>query len=176
MKITMLFLVVLLQFPAPCAQAAFYQWIDSQGVTHFTDNSDKIPGRYRKKARRIALPDQAAPAPVSAPAPQTAAPAPQTEAQAPGYGGQTEQWWRGKFSTLRGELKALQDGLPGKEARLAELRRKRVIYSKARDRVAVNSMQAEISADEARVTDLQNQLGALELDAAKALVPAEWRQ
>ena len=174
MKVTILVLVVLLHFPALSAQAAFYQWVDTHGVTHFTDNHDKIPSRYRKSAKRLDLTDQSAPAQASAPEPQ--APAQAAPPKASSYGGQTEGWWREKFSALRGELKALGEGLPAKQAQLVELRRKRVIYTRARDREAVNSMQAEISADEARMADLQKRLDALELDAAKALVPAEWRQ
>jgi hypothetical protein len=169
MKITSLVLLLLLQFPAPSAHAAFYQWSDAQGVIHFTDDPDKIPSKYLKRARRLKLSGQPAP-------PQVQAPSQVAKPQAPGPGGQTEQWWRERFSALRDELKTLQDGLPAKRASLVALRRRRAVYMRAQDRVAVNNMQAEVSADEARLSDLQNQIDALEQDAAKALVPAEWRQ
>ena len=42
--------------------------------------------------------------------------------------------------------------------------------------MAVNAMQAEISADEARLSELLNQSAALEREATSAGVPAEWRR
>jgi len=174
MKLALLVLVVLLQSSAIPARAAYYQWIDAQGVTHFTDNPDKIPQKYQKKARRLKLSENPAPAQVPAPQPQ---PAPQVVMpQAQESGSRSEQSWRVRFSALRGELKSLKERLPAKQTRLAELRRKRVIFMRAQDRVALNDMQAEISADEARISELQDQIGVLEREAAGAGVPAEWRQ
>jgi hypothetical protein len=173
MKRALLVLVVLLQLSAPSAQAAIYQWIDAKGVTHFTDNPDKIPKAYQKKARRLELSEEPAHSRVSAPEPQSAPTG--VNPQALEYGGHNEQWWRGRFSALRDELKRLQDGLPAKQALLVELRRKRVIFTRAQDRVAFNKMQDEISADETRISALQDQIATLELDAGKAGVPKEWR-
>lgn len=43
-----------LAFSAPAvAPAASYQWRDDQGVIHFTDDSDRIPDKYLKRAREI---------------------------------------------------------------------------------------------------------------------------
>ena len=175
MKTTVLFLVLLTQLFPSAVQAAFYQWDDTAGVTHFTDNPDSIPSRYQKRAKKLNMTDQpAASREEASPAPTggagTAAPVAQS------LGGQSESWWRGHFSALRSEQKALLAGLTDKQARLVELRRKRVIYMRAQDREAVNSMQAEISVDELRISELQKQIDDLDQQATRAAVPVEWRQ
>lgn len=43
----------LLVLTAPLALASTYQWRDDNGVTHFTDNSDRIPARYLGRAREL---------------------------------------------------------------------------------------------------------------------------
>jgi bacterioferritin (cytochrome b1) len=175
MKIALLFLVLLLPMHLLAADAPFYQWVDSAGVTHFTDNPDKIPAKFRKRAKKMRLPEQSSGA--ASATPQHAAPAaPAVSVPEPlSFDGQPEQWWRGRFAELRTQLKALQAGLTGKQTKLAELRRKRAIYTRAQDRVALNSMQAEISADEVQIAQLQKQIAELDLQASKAGVPAEWR-
>jgi hypothetical protein len=172
MKTVLLFFLVLLQVAAPFANAAFYRWTDANGVVHFTDDPEKIPKKYQKRARELKLSEE--PAPAEAVAPGLQAPPQLSKPQSPGPGGHTEQWWRERFAALRGELKALQGGLQEKQAKLAELRRKRAIYVRIKDREAVNAMQAEVSADEARISELLTQIGTLEQEAAKAEVPAEW--
>ena len=181
MKIALLFSVLLLlAFPAP-VRAAFYQWVDAQGVTHFTDDPNKIPSRYQKRAKQLKLLEESEPAPSAAKpqlSPEAARQAAEPMKPAPAltFGGHPEEWWREQFSALRTELKDLQDGLPDKQAKLAALRRKRAIYMRAQDREAVNSMQDGISADELRITQLQSQISELEGQAARAEVPVQWRQ
>ena len=174
MRVFLLVLLLLLQVAAPLAQAAFYQWTDAKGVVHFTDDPDKIPPKYQKKARVLEIPDQPAPAPKETP-PLQASPqvSPPEEATPEGHG---ESWWRKRFALLREELQALESGLSQKQTQLVQLRRKRAIYVRARDREAVNAMQAEIAADEVRIAELLNQLAALELEATREGVPAEWRR
>lgn len=174
MRVVLPVLLLLLQVAVPFAQAAFYQWTDAQGVVHFTDDPDKIPPKYQKKARRLNIPDQPAPAPKEPPAPQASPQvSPPKEVIPDGKG---EEWWRERYAKFRGELKTLEDGLAQKQTELVQLKRKRTIYVRARDREAVNVMQAEISADEARIAELLNQLAALELEATREGVPAEWRR
>ena len=176
MKIALLFLVLLLQYYPSAADAAFYQWVDAAGVTHFTDNPDKIPGTYRKRAKKLKLSEE--PSGVSLAGPQSTAPVAAPKAAAPppqDFGGHPQQWWRGQYAELRGKLKALQSGLADKQTKLVELRRKRVIYTRAQDRVALNSMQAEISVDEVHIAELQNRIAELDRQATSAGVPVEWR-
>jgi hypothetical protein len=177
MKRVLLLLLLLQSFSAPC-QAAVYQWLDSQGVTHFTDNPDKIPARYRSRAKELPISvEPAAPSASSPAAPQPVpAVAPPPAAAAPEAGGRGEHYWRSSFAGLRSELKTLEDALAAKQVKLVELRRKRAIYTRVRDREAVNAMQQEISADELRVSQLREKLAELGRQADQALVPAEWRQ
>jgi vacuolar-type H+-ATPase subunit I/STV1 len=175
MKRVLLLLLLLQSFSVPC-QAAVYQWLDSQGVTHFTDDPDKIPTRYRSRAKE--LPISVEPAAPSAPSPAqiqpVPAPAPSPAAQDTGARG--EQFWRSSFAGLRSQLRMLEEGLAAKQAKLVELHRKRVIFTRIRDREAVNEMQQEIAADELRVSQLREKLAELGRQADRALVPAEWRQ
>jgi len=85
-------------------------------------------------------------------------------------------WWRQRFATLRGELRALQDGVAQKQVRLVELRRERRIFTRARDREAVNLLADEISSDEVRINQVMNRIAELEQEATRAAVPMEWRR
>jgi len=178
MKIALPLLVLMyLAFP-PSAPCAFFQWVDGQGVTHFTDNPDTIPERYRKRAQKLELSGEpAASRPAAAePHPQPPPPTAQPEAPSGDYGGHPEAWWRDSFSLLRGELDTLQKDLADRQTKLVALRRKRALYMRAQDREAVNAMQDAINADEVRLAQLQNQLAELEQRAAKAAVPVQWRR
>lgn len=169
---------------AGLAHAETYRWVDDKGVVHFTDNPDRIPARYLKRVQELpsvtvpspspsATPDQQAPRPVPAPGGEPPVRQPEGAKQ---YGGKDETAWRAQFATVRNELKALQEGLPKKREQLAQLRRKRVIYQGAQERVAYNEMKARIDKDEARLVELEKELAALGLDADKAGVPGEWRR
>lgn len=154
--------------------ADIYQWTDSEGVVHFTDDPDAIPKSYRHKAARRETDHKVKVPPPSAP---TLKPAPPSSA--PGeirYGGWPEDWWRQQFAGLKGQVQSLQASIDKKQSELAELKHKRVIYMRARDRVAINNKQAEIEADQARLQETQQRLATLEHDANVAGVPSGWRQ
>jgi hypothetical protein len=154
------------------AHAATYEWTDNHGGLHFTDNLDKVPAKYLNKVRKVDVQpviqerEQA-----SQPAQQSIAPAGQNI-----FGGHDGMWWRSSFKGLRDEMKQLQDGLPGKKEKLAELRRKYFIFSKPGTRTASNDLDAEIANNEARISDLQKQLADLDDAATRAGVPQEWRK
>ena len=175
MKIALLSLVLLLQFfPVP-VQAAVFQWIDSAGVTHFSDDRDSIPKKYRRKAKKLDISlEPSEPAPQKLPVAQGAEPK-AAKARSQNFGGQSEQWWRERFSALRGELEKLQKDLADKQIKLVELRRKRWIYMRTQDREAVNGMQDAITAEEEQVASLQKQIADLDKRATSAAVPMEWR-
>ena len=92
------------------------------------------------------------------------------------YGGHEQIWWRSRFSDIRNELKAVQEGLLGKKEELVGLRRQMTIYNYGRDRKAYYDKLAEIEKDETREKELNEQLNSLDLEASKAGIPAEWRQ
>lgn len=106
------------------AEAATYRWVDDRGIIHFTDNPENIPVKYRKKVRELpsvtGTPQQPSAATPPEAAPEPASP---TEKAAPLYGGLTESEWREKFTSLRQELKTLEEGLPAKQDELNALHR-----------------------------------------------------
>lgn len=164
-------LILALLSPLP-ARAAFYQWTDAEGVVHFTDNRNNIPKQYQDRARRVEVSDSATTVvPSAGGAVQLE---PQRKAAEPG--GHGERWWRDRYKTLRNELKSLQDGRTRKEQALEELRRKRTFFHKASDRQAINVMEADIAGDDAKISEMLNRIQALDLAAAQAGVPLEWRQ
>jgi hypothetical protein len=153
------------------AHGGIYRWTDRDGGVHFTDNQGKIPADFRNSAREvdvtpsIQVPEQAA-----------ESPPPTTPPVVSSFGGHNEVWWRSSFNSLREKIKLLQDGLPGKKERLSELRRKRVLYTRTRDRIAYNQLDGEIKRDEEEVTRLQQRLKDLDDEASNAGVPMEWRR
>src|SRR4051812_29354830 len=112
--------VLIVLLAAPPAQAAFSQWVDDNGVVHFTDKRSNIPQRYRKKAKELTLQEEP-PATNSAPpaqqAPPPVPPAP-AAAQPAAPGGHDEAWWRQSFTALRTRLQTLQQGLLQKQGKL----------------------------------------------------------
>jgi len=115
-------------FTATTAQAATYRWTDNAGVTHFTDDPDRIPDRYLARARELpsATGDTgAAPAAGTNPSPTAQQPAATSSASLPekkeAGGALTES------DRLAGELKKLEDGLASKNEELGRLRRKWVV-------------------------------------------------
>lgn len=163
------------------ASADIYQWVDNKGVFNFTDNIDSIPKKYQKKVKIISSDDSSQEVPASGPAQPAkqdvpAAQPEQSQQQQKIFGGHDEMWWRSQFGSLRGELAQLQANLPSKRAEAEQLRRKLVIYTYARNRIAYQDKLAEIQRDEGRITYLTEQLSALDTQASVAGVPFEWRQ
>jgi len=163
------------------AGATMYEWTDNKGVVNFTDNPDKIPAKYLKKVKK--RPSITVDATGSSTVEKTQEKAPPVSGQEPVtqniekiYGGHDQSWWRSRFSGIRNELKAVQDGLPGKREDLISLRRKMTIYNYAHDRKAYYDKLDEIKNDEAREKELNEQLNSLDAEASKAGVPSEWRQ
>jgi hypothetical protein len=172
-------LLIGILFIIAAAHAATYEWVDSQGVIHFTDDPDKIPFKYRNKARQLDLtpaPGEKELPPAQPPRQPAVESVPAADNAGSLYGGHNESWWRASFKAWRDEMKTIQENLPGKKERLNVLRRKRIIYQKPGDRTAYYDLSAEIEKDEARIKEVQNQLAALDAEADKSGVPLEWRQ
>jgi hypothetical protein len=185
-------------FACSAAQAEVFEWVDPQGVTHFTDDLNKVPAQYREKVKRRApvtgekgaAPESPPPGPESAPGAQ----------KAESYGGHGENWWRASFKALRDEMKGIQDKLPGKREELTRLHRrwlismgrtpkagestsdpdsyatKSALSTPGQHRVAYYDMKGEIEKDEARIKEIEDQLTSLDAEATRAGVPFEWRK
>ncbi|HJV34931.1 DUF4124 domain-containing protein [Geomonas sp.] len=179
MKRSFPFLLAMILLIHSAAYAAFFKWVDESGVTHFTDSRNKIPKKYRKQAKELTMLEDSSPAhptQEAAPTPvqQPAAQQPPAN-QEPTYGGHNAPWWKDQFSKLKAQVKDLQASLAQKNAKLAELRRKRALYFRAQDRVAINEMQDSIAADESKLSDTLKQLDDLDQQATREGVPADWR-
>jgi len=178
-------LLVLIFSSAELSNADTYKWVDNQGVVNFTDNLDAVPKKYRSKVKVTPSGDASASAPNQEKSGKNMEPDKQSEATAstPGrpegpklYGGHDEKWWKSSYASIRGELKSLQDNLPAKKDDLEKLRRKLVIYTYTRNRMAYQDKLAEIQRDEDRIKVLNDQLTNLDTQAATAGVPFDWRQ
>ncbi len=165
-------LLVLLSFSF--AYGEMYQWTDDHGVVNFTDNAERIPRKYRERARKVEVgPVTTIPSESPSTPSQYAPPAPVGQGL---YGGHDEDWWRGRFLAVRKRIEALQGGLAGKRNNLEQISRKRILYQRPQDRVAYYNLKGEIEQDEKSVADLQNELQVLDQEATTAGVPFDWRK
>ncbi len=180
MKIIACLLLIVFLIPFS-AHAVVYKWRDDNGVVNFTDNADKIPAKYKKRVKKIAVieTDTNEPKPGAVQDIQRKTPA-TTESAAKEkdvlYGGHNEEWWRSAFGKIREELKTVQERLPEKKKSLEVARRKMTIYQYPRYRQAYFDLKSEIEKDEARIVELNKQADSLENDASRAAVPFDWRK
>jgi predicted aspartyl protease len=65
MALLLVALLFVLRWPAP-VDAQIYRWVDDNGVPHFADGIDSVPGPYRAKAVPLGMKNS--PAPPTAPA------------------------------------------------------------------------------------------------------------
>ncbi len=172
----LLLVVFISMIACNAAWGAVYEWVDSQGVVHMTDDPDKVPDRYRTKMKTREIETGGVIPPAAASGNQPAAgPAPEAKGDAPD-GVHDEGWWRASFTRARRDIKRLQDQIDTKKKSLEELHRKRVLFQKPGDRIAYFSLADEIARDEERVKALRDYLATLEYQADGAGVPWEWRQ
>ncbi len=176
-------LVLLLSsfFFSATAYTALYEWTDEKGVQNFTDNLDIIPPKYLnniKKRPSIKVGITAGDPAEKLQKKKGSSPDAGSESEKSEklIAGHDESWWRYRFTALRNELKVVQDSLTVKKNELLILRRQMTPKNLRRSRKAMYDKRAEIESDDARVKDLGGQLNALDADAAKEGVPAEWRQ
>jgi chromosome segregation ATPase len=160
---------------ATLALADVYEWTDERGVVHFTDNPERVPAKYRQKVQqRESITGEA---PKSSPA-QPEAPAGSQEA-APKqelFGGHDLNWWRREYSSLSKAVDALSAELAKAREDVTVARRKKLILQRERDRESLAQKKEALAAKETRLSDLQKKLDDLESAAARAGVPARWRE
>lgn len=158
--------------------AALYQWQDGKGGVHFTDNPESIPAAYRKKATVRDLNDHEIP-PVSDTAKpvdrQQGEPLPalQKDTSPPEKG---MEYWQMRYGSLRSELKRLKDGLGTKKEEMSSYRHKWLVSQKRVEHQNMNQVEGEIAKDETRIKELEKQLEALDVEAARNAVPLDWRK
>jgi hypothetical protein len=193
----LILLVLVSIFACSAAWATVYEWVDGQGVVHMTDEPEKVPDQYRMKMKTREMDTREVQAPLPAAAEKTAPVVQEKKAEL--YGDQDEGWWRTSFKTIRDELKRLRAKLPAKKEVLPQLHRRWVISmgkmpgqgqsadnpnsyitdsslsTPGQRRIDYYNQKNEIEKDEARISELEQQLAALEARADWFGVPAGWR-
>jgi uncharacterized protein DUF4124 len=191
--------LLMVMFACSAAQAEVYEWVDGQGVVHFTDQLDKVPARYREKVkRRESVSGEKVTVP-STPAATSATESAHGQI-AELHGGHGKEWWHASFKALRDERRDIEDKLPEKKEMLTKLHRQWVISmgrtpkegestsnpenyitqsalsTPGKHREAYFAKMAEIEKDEGRIKEIEQQLVSLEADADRGGVPFEWRK
>jgi hypothetical protein len=161
--------------------ANVYQWTDSHGTVHYTDNPLSIPARSsnriikRESIKGVATPQQDRKE-------ETARTIPKNN-KTDLYGGHDESWWRDRYASLRSQIRQIKESAPGKQTLLRELH-----YNKAasayihykgtysENRTAYRQLYQEIKNDEARLVELEKDLESIEVEASRNGVPFDWRK
>lgn len=163
MRIYMVFFVLAI---APIVAADTYRWVDDKGALHYTDNPSSIPEKYLPTAEKLEAGDL----------PGVTTIAPEGGEARPVLPQEGEGYWRSAFQRLKAQTEFLRGGLAGKKERLEELRRKRLLFHRTADRVALKELEEEIAKDEEQIVELEKQLEELDRKASRAGVPLEWRR
>ncbi|HOP41763.1 MAG TPA: DUF4124 domain-containing protein [Geobacteraceae bacterium] len=175
-------IVMLLGIVAGTACAETYSWEDSNGTIHFTEDISQVPKKYLKKVRvRGDMGVAVTPQPLVEQTAETSAPgdtasvgsSPVKEQAAAGekkeelYGGKSGKSWKIDFDTLRAEIGAIDDQVAELNSRLDD--------TSKMSRIEYLSIQNTIKNLKFRRGDLEKKLAALNDQAARAGVPAQFR-
>ena len=96
------FLVIVLFLSSPSFGATIYQWVDTKGTHHFTDDYGKIPSAYHNQVRVKKMEDFPEMTPPTFPSTPKAAP--QQEEVRKDILGLGEEWWREKVHPWEKQL------------------------------------------------------------------------
>lgn len=125
MRHTSLAVLLLVLWVPVISAASAYQWRDDQGVMHFTDDSDKIPERYLKRAKEIgSLRIDPKPGPTAAPVVGTTAPAAAAQAVQGAAPSPASNVASAGQAGISAELQGLREGLEAKRKELDRLHHK----------------------------------------------------
>lgn len=157
MKLVLLLTLMLLVF-SNAASGQLYEWIDESGSVSFTDDPDRIPAKYRNRAKPREGTMRETPEQKGAERGKPAAPPAAPPAGPRFYDGRVLSWWQSTYDsrvkqleTLKGELARLQE-----EEVIA--RRKRITYGRLSDRKLREEKRDEVAAKEAQVKSAEQDL------------------
>jgi hypothetical protein len=168
-----IFVTVLLGFSP--AFADIYHWIDDKGVLHITDDRKNVPEKFREKAGVIKT-EPAEEEPVVEPAPPAIAEPPEEEEKL--YDGETLQWWKIQFHTVKKMIETI-------EADYFQKRRFVEVYEQGKrfgqvfetnELYLYERYKKEVVWDEERLEELRDELSELRTRARRAGVPKEIRK
>lgn len=169
-------LFVMLACLTVTATAETYRWEDSKGVVHFTDDREKIPSKYRKKALERAGQEYGQQAPATEAARKPAPPPGPVDGAVSDTVAPNRDIWQSRFQSLRSEKTMLENRLTAKRQELTDAQWRRRKFARPANRVETTALEEEIIQTETRVREIDKALADLEIEASKAAVPLEWRR
>ncbi len=172
---------------APGAGAAgIYQWTDSNGVVHFTDDPGKVPKKYHDTVREVQPPkEESEPDGASAPEAQpTSKPRPRptptpdsdnrqySPSEAVDAYGHNRDWWRQRVQEWEDKKAEAQAKLAEAQERLG---RERFLNQTTGNMQRIQEISAEVTTYEAEIREAENMLAEeLPDEARKAQAPPGW--
>ncbi|MEK6531916.1 MAG: DUF4124 domain-containing protein [Deltaproteobacteria bacterium] len=176
MKRHALLLALAILFCGTLSYADFYRWVDKEGVTHITDDLNRVPNEYRDalivhEKKEIGPKEKAV-------EPQSTDSGPKTEQKTVElYGDYTLDWWKQAFSNKRGEIARLEEKVSVKKQFMEVFeggRRFGQVFGQS-EVDAYNRYKTEIPNDELALQDLKDVLSELVRKATNAGVPRDVR-
>jgi uncharacterized protein DUF4124 len=175
MRIHTLIVCSLLLFSGTAYCDMTYEWTDDRGGVHFTDDPATVPKKYRGKIRATGTLEME-PSAVSQPD-MTPARKPEPQARSEElYGGLSLNGWRDSYAALRNREELLKKNVEDARRRHATAHRKKTVLQRAKDRQELMQAKDDLDKAEAALAENAMRIEQLEADAAKAGVPAIWRE
>lgn len=173
------------------AYADFYQWTDSTGKVHYTDDEKKIPEAYKDQVKAPALKD---PIVKSEYAPEASEKAQQMEEESKNYGGKPVFYWVQQINRMEADLieaentvNLLQNELDSlKYLKLGQVRRNPIVgkfYSRPIssdsslyfvDENEKELLQMKLKQVQQEVKSIEQELEIFKEDAKKSGVPPKY--
>jgi len=151
------------------ASGQLYEWTDDRGSVSFTDDPDRIPAKYRNRAKPREETMKEAPDPRGTERGKPAAMPEAPPAVRPRlYDGRVLSWWQSMYADRVKQL----EGLKGEFARLQEeqniARRKKVTMGRQSDRKLLAEKKDEVAAKEVQVQSAENDLAEFKAYAERS--------
>lgn len=179
-------LAVVMTCAAGAVAGGVYQWTDSNGAIHFTDDPGKIPKKYHGTVQEVVRPPDEESEPDGAPAPeaQPTKPRPRptptpgsdsrqsTPSEAVDAHGHSQAWWQQR-------VKEWQDKKVEAQAKLADaqerLGRERFLNATTGNMKRIQEISAEVLTYEEQIREAEKMLTEeLPDEARKAQAPPGW--
>jgi hypothetical protein len=163
-------------------ESCMYQWTDSSGTVHFTDNPMRIPEKHSGKVKKREYIQGEVMSKQDNRKSESVKPIPANKAIQLCCG-HDEGWWRERYSSLRTRIRQIKEAAPEKQTRLRELHYSMCASvdqpykgSHRENKTAYRKLHQEIRDDEEKIVELEKELEALEVEAPRCSVPLEWRK
>jgi hypothetical protein len=176
-------LALVLAFAPGAGAAGIYQWTDSNGAIHFTDDPGKIPKKYHDTVQEVVRPpdeeseSDGASSPEARPATKPRPePAPDSDRASPPEAvdahGHNRDWWQQRVQEWQDKKTEAQAKLADAQERLG---RERFLNQTTGNAKRIQDISAEVSTYDAEILEAENMLtDGLPDEARKAQAPPGW--